>query len=299
MRASKLSNMTYSIIARSCNRLMIGKTFWKGLGLATVLYGAELIDYTEKDLICLQRIENAVYRTILQVPTYTASSALRGEVGATSAKARDMKIKILFSKHLLEENRNQLIKEIFLLEYEEGKAQWIRLLKKYMKELDLKLTDIEHQRRDTLIEKVKEWDTKQWLEEMEQKSTLHIYRKYKRHIQEEKWIDNTEGSKLLVRGRTNSLTLNWRNRHQGKSEQCPACGHETETLEHFLLECASYNTIKTQFNFLQELQNKSSEEKLTNILILEKLTSTEIEDRKSYMKAIWKTREKKTQQQQV
>lgn len=42
MRTSKLSNAMYSIIARSCNRLMIGKTYWKGLGLATVLYGADI-----------------------------------------------------------------------------------------------------------------------------------------------------------------------------------------------------------------------------------------------------------------
>ena len=42
---------------------------------------------------------------------------------------------------------------------------------------------------------------------MDQKSTLHIYRKFKTSIEEEKWMDNTEGSRLLMKGRTNSLTL--------------------------------------------------------------------------------------------
>ena len=123
--------MTYSIVARNCNRLMVGKSYWKGLGLATVLNGAELLEFTEKDLSTLQTVENSVYRTILQVPTYTANSALRGEVGATSSKARDIKIKFLFVKHLLQENRNQLIKEIFQVEYE-GKNPWIKTLKKYI-----------------------------------------------------------------------------------------------------------------------------------------------------------------------
>ena len=49
----------------------------------------------------LQVIENSVYRSILQAPKYIANSALRGEVGASSSRARDAKIKILFAKHLL------------------------------------------------------------------------------------------------------------------------------------------------------------------------------------------------------
>ena len=109
--ARKLSNMSYSIVARSCNILVVEKSYWKGLGLATVLYGAELLEFTEKDLSTLQTVVNSVYRTILQVPTYAANSALRGEVGAPSSKARDIKIKFLFVKHLLQKNRNQLIKK--------------------------------------------------------------------------------------------------------------------------------------------------------------------------------------------
>lgn len=96
-KASQLGDMTYSVTARCCNRLLIGKNYWKEHGLATVLYAAETQENTEEDLTNLQRIENLCQAT-LQVLTCTSSSALRGEVGATSNRARGMKIRILFAK---------------------------------------------------------------------------------------------------------------------------------------------------------------------------------------------------------
>lgn len=92
-KANQLANMAYSITERSCNRLLVGKGYWKGVGLATIAYGAEILYYTKKELDKLQCTENKVYRCILQVPTYTASCVLRSEVGATSTVARDAKIK--------------------------------------------------------------------------------------------------------------------------------------------------------------------------------------------------------------
>ena len=72
---------------------------------------------------------------------------------------------------------------------------------------------------------------------MENKSTLKYYRGFKRNIKEERWIDNTEESKILVRARTNTLDLNWRNSYRGKSEQFPTCDCVTQTLQHFIIQC--------------------------------------------------------------
>lgn len=104
--ANKLANQTYSITARSCNRLLIRKTFWKSVALPTVLFSSEILSYSQEELTKLQSIENSVYRTILQLPTYTANSALRGEIGASSSIARDMRIKLLHAQHQLKENKN-------------------------------------------------------------------------------------------------------------------------------------------------------------------------------------------------
>ena len=127
---------------------------------------------------------------------------------------------------------------------------------------------------------------------MESKSTLRLYREHKKNIKEEQWVDNTEGSKLLTRGRTNTLELNWRKRHQGLSEKCPGCDCDSETLEHFLIECNRYDNQRLRFNFMTDLQSESDSDKLKNILAFSNLTSQEIEIRKQYVTALWKERRK-------
>ncbi len=231
-----------------------------------------------------------MYRTILQLPTYTANSAIRGDIGASSCYARDMKIKILFAKHLLKENRNELIRNIFLKEFEiTNVTKWIKTLKTYMKKIDINLTQIIRLSKHNIIEKIKKWDTREWKEEIQTKSTLSIYSLYKRNIKEESWVDNTLGSKLIMRARTNSLTLNWRNRFQKKSEQSLCCECETETLEHFLLDCEEYCDIRLNQSFLLNTNNENRNI-IGNILLFEVLTEEEIETRKECDKIL----EKKT-----
>ena len=47
-----------------------------------------------------------------------------------------------FLQTLLEEHRNGLGREIFLKEYEYGETKWSKILKKYMEELEISITDI-------------------------------------------------------------------------------------------------------------------------------------------------------------
>ena len=45
-KAIKLSNMTYSVIEKSCNKLVIGKTYWKSVVVPSILYSVNNIDMT-------------------------------------------------------------------------------------------------------------------------------------------------------------------------------------------------------------------------------------------------------------
>ena len=110
-KAQKLANTTYSIIAKSCNRLLIGKTYWKCLSLPAFLYGTSLINFTEKEIERLQRIENGVYRQILQAPTYAPVCTLRGEIGSSSMKSRLIKDRFMYLRSVME-GENDLLKEI-------------------------------------------------------------------------------------------------------------------------------------------------------------------------------------------
>ena len=207
-KANKLANISYSVIGRSCNRLLIGKAYWKGLALPAILHASEVKDYNEEELRKLQTIENRVYIAILQVPSYTAAGALRSEIGASSAKARDMKSKILFAKPTMEENRNDLMKEIFIKEYECQQSKWMKKLTKYMEQLNLKLYQIQQMKTEKIKQRIQEWDNIEWKRNMQEITTLQVYQSFKTSIKEEGWIDNTEESRLMVRARTNTLTLN-------------------------------------------------------------------------------------------
>ena len=82
-----MTNITYSIIEKDCNRLLIGKTYWKSIVLLSILYGVNVINLSEDDIKDLQVFENDVYRTILNAPGY-APNTLRSEIGSSLGKKR-------------------------------------------------------------------------------------------------------------------------------------------------------------------------------------------------------------------
>ena len=92
--------------------MLKGKTFWKGLVIPNILYANDVIVFNKTELNNLQTSDNKAYRQILQVPNFTATAFLRGEVGASCSQSRDMKSKILFLKHSLEENKYALLADM-------------------------------------------------------------------------------------------------------------------------------------------------------------------------------------------
>ena len=58
-----MANITYSVIERSCNKLLIGKTFWKTIVLPSILYGTNIINLTEDN------INEITYRKLRTVST--------------------------------------------------------------------------------------------------------------------------------------------------------------------------------------------------------------------------------------
>ena len=121
-----------SVIAKSCNKLLVGKTYWESAALPSILHGSEVIYYSEAEIKRLQIEENKAYRYIVNARKSIAISALRGEIRASLQINRDVKSKILFIRHLL--------KDIFMKQlYEKKPTKWIKLVKKYMDTLQLNI----------------------------------------------------------------------------------------------------------------------------------------------------------------
>ena len=127
-KAQKMANMTYGIIGKSCNKLMIGKVYWKSLALPSILYGGNIISLTEQDINKLQVIENGVYRQMLGGPRYAPNCTLRGEVGASMMKTKVIKGHLQYIRNTLQGN-NTILKEIMVTQMEEGYTRWAKTTK--------------------------------------------------------------------------------------------------------------------------------------------------------------------------
>ena len=69
--------------------VLVGRAIWKAMAILQALYGRAVIPTSETDIMKLQRIENIVWR-FLGIGGYSTEESLRGEIGASSVRARIM-----------------------------------------------------------------------------------------------------------------------------------------------------------------------------------------------------------------
>ena len=291
-KAFKFINQTASIAARSCNRLMVGKVFWKGVALPSLLHSMEAIYLTKAEINKLQIIENKVYRIILRAPRYTPNSALRSEVGASCHYTRDMKNKLAYIKYIMNDNGNSLVKDIFLDIFEKQSTKWARVVKEYLKEIDLNIQGLLS--ITDLDKEIKKLDTKIWKEEIQQKSTLTNYYRWKPEIgEEERLYGNGIDSAILFRARTNTLDLQWRKRFTNDDTLCILCKREEETLDHFILRCEKLNSVRSEHIPELRPQAENSEIIIKRLLLFQVESDESILKNKKSLFKLWKEREKK------
>ena len=73
--------MMPAIIVKSCNIILIGKTYRKSVALPTILHGTEAIYLSNTYLANLQKEENKALCYIVNALRKTAIGAFRGEFG--------------------------------------------------------------------------------------------------------------------------------------------------------------------------------------------------------------------------
>ena len=110
-------------------------------------------------------------------------------------------------------------------------------------------------------------DEETWQIEMSSKTPLNLYRKFKSSINEEKIYDNSQGSVLLFRCRTNTMPLNDRNRHSNSDTSCPCCNAEYEDLLHFLLYCPAYWSARIALPLLSQPYEENVDNTIERLLL--------------------------------
>jgi len=246
--AERMSNVTYSVVGRACDRLTIGKTYWKSIVLPSVLNASSVVVWRVQDSMKLQRIENGVWRKTLGAPSYTPIAALQGEVGCSSVTARDMKSKLNFARYIME-SRNDLLRKVLNRMKQmqwKGTGTWIGCVENYMSKLEIDWAGVQNSTSNRIRQVVDEAELNRWKVEIEGKSSLQFYR-MKERIGGEHYTSGW-GSKLLFLARTNTINLNWRARFWEGDVNCPLCTDREETLEHFLLKCPALENMRREFN---------------------------------------------------
>ena len=217
-----MANITYSVIERSYNKLLIGRTFWKSIVLPSILYGTNIINLTEDNINELQKIENSVYRSILGAAHYSPNVTLRGEIGASLVKKRVINGRINYIKGI-QSNRNKLLETILWTIETERETKWIKTTRKYMNVTNINCNDIRLNSKEYLKQFMMKWDRNIWEDELEMKTSLQIYTKNNNDFGEEEIYDNRSSSTILYKARTNTLQLNDRNRHTNKEIHSLVC----------------------------------------------------------------------------
>ena len=243
--AEKMSNLTYSVVARACDRVLIGKTYWKSVVLPSVLSSGQVMVWKRSERDRLQRIENGVWRKVFAAPSYTPVAALQGEIGCSSVYARDMKEKLKFVKYVMG-CESRVVRVVFQQMRDTVRpGAWMRLVNGYMSELGLNCERLRDMKNEEIVAAVNEWEHVRWRSEVESKSTLVFYR-MKEGIGNVLY-DNGWGARLMFGARSNTLRLNWRGRFVGGATGCDMCGADEESLGHFLAECVCLRRVRERF----------------------------------------------------
>merc|ERR1712029_287099 len=260
----KFEPNTYSTIKTSCNKMLIGKSYWKGIVIPTILYGAGLYNVTKKEITNLQTKENDCYRTILGEKRGTATSALRGEIGSSLMDTRFIESRLMLVKSILE-GKNKLLKEVLKRVRKDKKNIWNKRLEEYLKLIHLKYEDLIKMSYEEIKRKVKEKDNEIWKKDLVEKNSLGRYRKYKTKIKQEDIYDNRYQSVLLFKLRTGTLELNIEKRHKGEGTTCDLCKTGEETDIHFMLECNRLDDKRNK-KLIEEYKGKDKDETLERML---------------------------------
>ena len=320
-KAETIAKNTYAVIEKCCNKILIGKTFWKGVALPSILMGNQAANFSQTQINQLQTIENGVYRKILGGAHNTVLETIRGDIGASLMESRIMENKILLVKNIME-GSNELMKEILsnmrkdediakmknkekerqaaLKQNEATKNRkiertkgnkWMEKLDQYLNKLNIEYKDIEEKDKSEIKRITKEYDDEKWKEELSKKPTAKMYFRRKKEIGQEKIYDNRYSSVLLFRARSNSLRLNDEQRHRKgtKDTSCKMCGAEYEDLTHFMIKCRELEKVRN-VQLMTKKKGANDEDTVGNLLF--DIEKTDLEETKKMIQRMWNKRNK-------
>ena len=161
--------------------------------------------------------------------------------------------------------KNEVVKEVLRKMRTDRGNKWNKKLNQYLEEIGIEFEQMVEMSVGQIKRKIKNYDSGLWYEDMQRKRSLSIYKKFKKEIKDERIYDNTIGSELLFRARSNTLALNIDKRHRGEETRCELCERGEEDLQHFMLECMTLEENRDQEIMIKHW-SPDKEEMIGNII---------------------------------
>ena len=133
-KAEKKANAILSQIKKSADKVIVGKAIWKLMAIPALLFGRAVVTTTKSNIEKLQRVENKVWRYLLGIGGYSATEALRGEIGASMVKSRIMETMLLYLIDTLSSNFTN-VKTMMEDSLDRKKGKWYNAVEEYRIEL--------------------------------------------------------------------------------------------------------------------------------------------------------------------
>ena len=123
----------------------------------------------------------------MEAPRYVPVSALRRKVGSSDILSRDIKTKLKYVRYTMS-GKNGLFQDCF----DRGRMPVFKTVTRFMTEGGIRnLKQLKDMKESELVKLIDNVDREQWLEELDNKNTLRLYRTDKRVIRDEQFYDNT------------------------------------------------------------------------------------------------------------
>ena len=187
----------------------------------------------------------------------------------------------------IKDRQNELLKRILEEKEDARNDKLMKITRVYLIKLGMGVREYQRIGKEEIKKKARTMDTNRWEEDMRRKSSLEVYRHWKKEIKEEKQYDNRPASITLFKARANCLPLKDRKRHQNENTTCEACGEEEENLGHFILRCKEYEEERKTMIELQRPYEEDENQVIGKFLFKEE----RIEDKKELLQKMWKKRE--------
>ena len=87
---------------------------WKNVAVPSVMYGVEVIAWSEKEIDRLEVRQNRVARMALNAPRYAVVEALRGDMGWSTFRERHIKATLRYKVRLERMENIRIARKVYL-----------------------------------------------------------------------------------------------------------------------------------------------------------------------------------------